>query len=541
MADRQNIVSMLRHELRKTQVEMSFIKARYEAAQTYPTNENHWAKADSLSPDAANDPLVRARLRSRSRFEVVENNPYLNGTLISLCNDFAGSGVRLRITDMDVPREERQRIEKQWKRWQKKIKLRKLLWQLRMDKAVSGEGFAVQIYNPRLKHPVKLDFRIVEADCITNPWGGISKDNGIVVNRAISPNMADGIKLDQYGFPVSYHILNHHPGGSGMIDGDTSGKWIPAEHVIHVFRPMRSWHRGIPELTPSIPLCAVARRYTMALVRCAEIQACLAAVLESDIPNYRNLQTPPTRTVEIKDENGQVIGTEQVTDEDDGPMFDLIPIEMGSFNLLPQGFRFKTWDRVPVGQQYDLFIGALMREIFRPLLVPYNMGIGSSKDSNMASGVLDAGLYTQGQKAERFAFEDDVLEPLAESWYEIGCLTDSYFTERGLMPVSKRELPDHEFGWDEVTIKHTDPTKIANAIVKQREAGVYTDRYIQEELLGKDYEEWQDEQLEQAKFIATLDKIRGCATAQAGTKTSVKDDSGIDSKDDETEDENDEE
>ena len=154
--------------------------------------------------------------------------------------------------------------------------------------------------------------------------------------------------------------------------------------------------------------------------------------------------------MEIKDEHGQVIGTEQVTDEDDGPMFDLMPIEMGSFNLLPQGFRFKTWDRVPVGQQYDLFIGALMREIFRPLLVPYNMGIGSSKDSNMASGVLDAGLYTKGQTAERFAFEDDVLEPLAESWYEIGCLTDSYFTERGFMPASKRELPDHEFGWDKV-------------------------------------------------------------------------------------------
>lgn len=524
-----NATQYLRHELRKTRAEMSLIRARYEAAQTYPTNENHWIKADSLSPDAANDPLVRARLRSRSRFEVIENNPYLNGTLISLCNDFAGSGIRLRITDMDIPREERQRIEKQWKRWQKKIKLRKLLWQLRMDKAVSGEGFAVQIQNQRLKHPVKLDFRVIEADCVTSPVEHLS------VNHTIAPSEADGIRLDAYGFPTAYHVLNYHPGGSGTIDPkeSTNGRWISAEQVIHIFRPMRSWHRGIPELTPSIPLCAVARRYTMALVRCAEIQACLAAVLESDIPNYRNLQTPPTRTVEIKDEHGQVIGTEQVTDEDDGPMFDLMPIEMGSFNLLPQGFRFKTWDRVPVGQQYDLFIGALMREIFRPLLVPYNMGIGSSKDSNMASGVLDAGLYTQGQKAERFAFEDDVLEPLAESWYEIGCLTDSYFTERGFMPASKRELPDHEFGWDEVTIKHTDPTKIANAIVKQREAGVYTDRYIQEELLGKDYEEWQDEQLEQAKFIAKLDKIKGFVKPETPAKPEEPDEPEDETEDDE--------
>ena len=512
MADQQTL-SMLRTELRRTRAEMAMIRARYEAAQTYPTNENHWVKADSLSPDAANDPMVRERLRSRSRFEVIENNPYLNGTLITICNDFVGGGVRLRITDMDVPRETRQKIEKQWKRWSRKMKLRKLLWQMRMDKAVSGEAFAVQIHNARLTHPVKLDYRIVEADCVTSPVEQYS------VNKAFSPSDADGIRLDEYGFPKAYHVLNYHPGGSGGIElSKQGGKWIPANQVIHIFRPMRNWHRGIPELTPSIPLCAVARRYTMALVRCAEIQACLAAVLESDIPNYRNLSTPPTRVVEIKDANGNTIGTETVTDDDEGPMFDLMPIEMGSFNLLPHGFRMKTWDRVPVGQQYDLFIGALMREIFRPLLVPYNIGIGSSKDSNMASGVLDSGLYTQGQKAERCAFEEDVLERIVEDWYEIGCVTDGYFTESGTMPAALRELPDHEFGWDKVTVEHTDPTKVAKAIEIHRTLGSYTDRYIQEELLGADYEEWQDAQREQAAFLKELDEIRGTTVKEENSE-----------------------
>ena len=117
MADRDTTIATLRQQLRQTRAAMAAIRARYEAAQTYPTNEAHWAKADSLSPDAANDPEVRARLRSRSRFEVIENSPYIHGTLISICNDFVGSGVRLRITDMSVPREVRQRIEKQWRRW----------------------------------------------------------------------------------------------------------------------------------------------------------------------------------------------------------------------------------------------------------------------------------------------------------------------------------------------------------------------------------------------------------------------------------------
>ena len=509
MVEKEKLIAKLRQRLAMARAEQAEIRAKYEAAQNYTATENHWGKADQLSPDAANDPAVRATLRSRSRFEIIENNPFLNGTLISICNDFAGSGVRLRITDMDIPREERQRIERQWKRWQRKIKLRKLLWQMRMDKAVAGEAFAVEVQNQRLNHPVKLDYRVIEADCVTSPVTDTPE------NRAISPSEADGIKLDAYGYPVAYYVLDYHPGGSGNIKSDkpTSGKWIPAEQMLHIFRPMRSWHRGIPELTPSIPLCAVARRYTMALVRCAEIQASLAAVLESEIPNYRNLSTPPTRTVEVKDEHGNTIGTETVEDIDEGPMFDIMPIEMGSFNLLPQGFKMKTWDRVPVGQQYDQFIGALMREIFRPLLVPYNMAIGSSKDSNMASGVLDAGLYTGGQKAERCAFEEDVLEHIAESWYEIGCLTDGYFTKSGTMPDNKRVLPDHEFGWDKVTIEHTDPTKIANAIKIYRETNAYTDRYIQEELLGQDYEEWQDLELEQAAFQRKLDETRGIPTA----------------------------
>ena len=398
-----------------------------------------------------------------------------------------------------------------------------------MDKAVSGEAVAVEIQNPYLRHAVKLDYRVIEADCVTSPV------EHYTVNRAIAPSEADGIRLDAYGFPTAYHILDYHPGGTGALPTDKAltGKWIPARQVLHVFRPMRGWHRGIPELTPSIPLCAVARRYTMALVRCAEIQASLAAVLESDIPAYRNLATPPTKVVEKRDEQGNVIGTETVTDTDDGPMFDTMPIELGSFNLLPQGFRFKEFGRVPVGQQYDLFMGALLREIIRPLLVPYNIAVGSSKDSNMASGVLDAGLYTQGQKAERCVFEEDVLEPIVQSWYETGCLTDGYFTESGTMPQNLRELPDHEFGWDRVTVEHTDPTKVAGAIAKHREILSYTDRYIQEELLGQDYEDWQDAMREQAVFQKELNELRGGPDPNQNPNVSNRNDSN-ETEDEET-------
>lgn len=515
------MVRVLRRELAQKNSEIAKIRGQYEAAQTYPTNENHWSKADHLSPDAANDPMVRATLRARSRFEIVENNPYLNGALISICNDFAGSEIRMRITDMTIPEKIRKRIEMQWYRWQKSVKLRKILWQLRMDKIVAGEGFAVQFHDRRLAHPVHLNYRVIEADCVTDPISEVSE------NGTFGPENADGIRLDAYGIPESYHVLNHHPGGSGALASlsPTGGKWIPAEQMIHVFRPMRGWHRGIPELTPSIPLCAVARRYTMALVRCAEIQASMAAVLESDIPNYRNLMTPPTETVDVYDEDGNVIGQETRQVDDPGPMFDFFGVDkteinMGGFHLLPQGMKFKTWDRVPVGQQYDQFIGALMREIFRPLLIPYNLGIGSSKDSNMAAGVLDAHLYTKGQLAERTVFEEDVLEPMFRAWFEEGLVTEGYFKQAGYLPEKYSGMPDHIFGWDDVTVEHTDPQKIAGALERYLASGVYTFKHVVEEKIGQDYEEWKDLKRQEAAFIKELRELSGedpVRTSDTGT------------------------
>ena len=50
------------------------VKARYDAAQTTPLNQRHWAQADWLSADAALHPGIRRTLRVRSRYEAANNS-----------------------------------------------------------------------------------------------------------------------------------------------------------------------------------------------------------------------------------------------------------------------------------------------------------------------------------------------------------------------------------------------------------------------------------------------------------------------------------
>ena len=502
---KQKIIDELQGELARANRQMDrmkargealAIRARYEAAQTYPGNSQHWQNSDLLSPDAANRFEVRQRLMSRSRFEVVENNPYLNGIVQTICNDFAGSGVRLRITDKDIPAEFRQRVENRWLQWQKATAFRQVLWSMRCDKIVCGESFASVVWNPKVEHPVKLQWVVFEPDCVTDPRSGRTEQERIQWNHEV-----DGIKLDRYGFPDAYYVYNYHP-GAGFVplsDGEQEGKWVPYDQICHWYTKMRRWHRGIPELTPSIPLCAVARRYTFALVKCMELQACLAAVLESDTPaTCMGSETP-----------------------DDNHNFETMPIVPSMMNILPWGMRLKTFDRVPVGQQYDDFIGSILREIVRPLLIPYNMQIGSSKDSNMASGVLDAGIYTNGQKTQRRSCEEDVIRKVVSSWYKMGALTPGYFQQAPLS-VSQRAIPEYDVIWDKVCIEHTDPTKIMNSMKIAKEAGLMSDRDIQELGFNKDLEEYREDLLEDKRFELKMaeiqkeiDELRGPQTAPA--------------------------
>jgi hypothetical protein len=477
------------------------IRAKFDAAQTFSANENHWENADHFDPHSAASITVRRALRSRSRYEVIENNPYLKGTLLTLANDFVGRGPRLQIIDERLTEAQQAEIEDNHADWASEIKMRQKLWRMKMAKFTDGETFAIPFVNRnrRQQYPIPLDFYIIETDRISTASYAQPPPPP---DRKIGE--IDGVRFDAYEQPTEFFLLNRHPGGFALDIFNPSpdanaGKWIDAKYMIHWFRRDRGWLRGIPELTPSLPLCALLRRYTLSIVRHAEVLADFTILLETENPASPN----PL----IKDELGNLF---------DDP-FDLWPIEMGMMSNLPYGYKVKQLESVPLGQQYDTFTGALLREIMRPMLAPFNIASGSSKDSNMASGVLDNYIYQSGQNSERASCEEDVLEAMFYFWWNEATRSQGYlkkFTDADRTFANRP--PKHRWRWDRVGIEHTDPQKVAQALQIMQQSKMMTDGDIQETYFNRDVRVWQNEILRDKKFRDKIDPQPAPATPAPG-------------------------
>lgn len=463
-------------------------KARYDAAQTVVDNQNHWSNADNLDPHQAASPEVRRRLRSRSRYEVLENNPYLKGTVLTITNDFVGTGPILRVSDKRISKEARELIEYRWRHWARAVKLRNLIWRLRMGKIIDGESFAIAYVSNRVRDPIPLNFMVVEPDQVSSAsvYPAPKNENEFEI---------DGVRFDKFMVPTQYHVLNRHPGADSfwnLFRNDREGKWISANRVLHWFRKDRGWLRGIPETAPSLPLCALLRRYTLATVQHAEVAADLTAILETEGPA-------------LPGKWGDQKGTE------DDP-FDVFPIERGSMMNLPWGYKLKQLEAVPLGDQYDAFVGALLREITRPLLSVAHISAGTSKDSNMSSTVVDQHIYKGGQWAERRDCNEQVMDSIYDQWWQFGIRTDDYFTSpvtgggKFLVdnPSLKEYPPEHEWGWDNIGLDHTDPQKVAESLAILHNKRFLTDRDIQEIFYNKDVDEWREQVLEDDEFRKKL-------------------------------------
>ncbi|MEX2091969.1 MAG: phage portal protein, partial [Pirellulales bacterium] len=241
-----------------------------EVVHPNPDNYRHWANADGMSADAANSPAVRRVLRNRARYETA-NNSYARGIINTLANDVIGTGPRLQLLTADE--QANRQIEIEFARWSKAVQLAEKLRTMRMAQATDGEAFAILISNPKLPTTVQLDLRLVEADQVTTPEA-----------FSMSRNAVDGIVFDRFGNPVEYHVLKEHPGG-GRMSLRLAYDRVVSDAMIHLFHAARpGQHRGIPDITPALPLFAQLRRFTLAVLAAAETAADFAGILYTDAP-----------------------------------------------------------------------------------------------------------------------------------------------------------------------------------------------------------------------------------------------------------------
>ena len=391
------------------------LRGSFDVAQTNVENRRHWENADALSADAAANPDVRRIVRNRSRYEVA-NNSYAKGICLSLVNDTIGTGPRLQMLSQSTGFN--RWIEREFRAWAAAVSLAEKLRTMRMARVVDGEAFAIMRSNPEVRHDVKLDLALVEADRVTAPSVALPDDSDI-----------DGIQLDEYGNPVNYRVLKSHPGSNNWNLWDDA-LTVEAADMIHLYRADRpGQHRGVTEILPALPLFANLRAFTLAVLAAAEGQAEHTGVIKTD--------QPPGGDADDKNYD---------------PM-EAIETERGMYTWLPYG-----WDAVsfPTSQPvttYAEFKREVLTEIARCLNIPYNIAAGDSSRHNYASGRLDHQGYFKSIRVDQAFIGERCLDRILWAW-----LQEFVFVTPGLVGVIlSGRLPQHLWMWD--GREHVDPLK----------------------------------------------------------------------------------
>lgn len=457
------------------------MKARYDAAQTTSENMEHWSYADDLSARAANSLPVRRLLRRRARYEA-QNNSILAGMLLTLANDTIGSGPRLQMRTGN-PADDKL-IQREFAEWSREVRLAMKLRTMVVTRVRDGECFAKLYTNPRHRTAVWLDFETIESDQVTTPTLVPSVDH------------IDGIIFDEWAQPSIYEILTHHP-GDDYVPHDWFPRQIPAADVMHWFRVDRpGQRRGIPEITPALPLFSMLRRYTLAVISCAETAANHAGVLEA------GSGVDPTMADGIEP-------------------FSEVATSRNNLVAVPFGWKLSQLHAEQPTQTYSDFKHEILNEIARCLNMPFNIAAGNSSGYNYSSGRLDHQVYFKAIGVSQSDCEHLVLDHLFRAWYAEANLVRTATGER-IVPQLNLDYRCWQWAWDPA--EDIDPNKTATARMTDLQTGSTNFQRIFAQQ-GLDWETEMDAQAEalginRKQYQALLrQKIYGSALAGSEAST----------------------
>ena len=234
-------------------------------------------------------PTLRERCRDLER-----NTPLATGITNTKTIEVVGSGFKhqarldreiLRITEEQAQKKERT-IEREWN----------LFWESTecdVARTLNGHGLTQLVYRqtkvngdvfvllPRVKRPgfpYNLKIQAIEADRVCNEG-----------NAADTDVFAGGIRKDEYGAPVEYHILKKHPGNTysyknaDWMKVPAFGKKTGLRNIIHLYQPTRPGQsRGVPDLAPVIELIKSLGSYTSNEALATEIASLFTVFIKSD-------------------------------------------------------------------------------------------------------------------------------------------------------------------------------------------------------------------------------------------------------------------
>jgi len=238
-------------------------------------------------------PFGADRLRAEAR-RLVRDNPYAWGAVDTIVSSVVGTGIQAQSTfetpsgdDVEDVNDQR---DKTWSEWSEvadingKLTLEEIQTIALREMVEAGEILIRKVRLPSTEYrgiarPIPFALEVIEVDRLATDRDtytmGIDRGDGTRVIR--------GIKVDEYGKPISYMIYEDHPLQPYAVS--RAPKEIPAREIIHLFRQDRvGQKRGVTWFAPVLSDIRDLGTYKDNELQSSAIASCLTAAIKTETP-----------------------------------------------------------------------------------------------------------------------------------------------------------------------------------------------------------------------------------------------------------------
>ena len=422
----------------------------------------------STSADAEIKDQLRL-LRDRSR-DLARNDSYVQRYLNLMQSNIVGSsGIRLsmkaRNDDGSLDLVANRIIEQQWRNWCKLgqcttngrltfIDCQKLFVEALCR---DGEVLVRHVKSRDSDFGYKIEF--LEADHLDERKNEDVKSNGNKIKM--------GVEVDSSQKPLAYYLYKNHPYDK-TFEPTQQHIRVSAEEMIHAYIPQRpEQNRGVPLTATAMPNIKLLNGYLEAEIVAARTGASkMGFFVSSD-------------------------GDQYVGDGEDEEYVPIMNAEAGTFEQLPSGMDFKSFDPDHPTSAFDSFTTQVLRSIASGLNISYHAltnDLSSVNYSSLRAAALeDREMYRLYQ---RFTI-DHFVRPVFEKWLEMaissGAISTSPSTNQPL-PISRYDKIALAANFIPRSFSWVDPQREMMASINGLQAGLVTFSDVQANY-GRDVEE----------------------------------------------------
>ena len=222
--------------------------AREQLARAYEgaSRKDGWRPARAGASANTDHAMDAAELRVRAR-ALVQSVPYIARAIESLVSHTVGTGIAPRSL---APKAQAERIDALWDRWAEQADADGLgnfySLQARAYRAMEVDGEALIRIRPRAATDglaVPMQLQLLEIDWLDSSKSGTVGGNSVV----------NGIEYNPLGKVAAYWLFDQHPGELVGSLRKGASRAVPANRVIHLYRPERPGQgRGFSRLASVI-------------------------------------------------------------------------------------------------------------------------------------------------------------------------------------------------------------------------------------------------------------------------------------------------